>query len=35
MNITLPDVKTRRGKEQPDARQELCRCIDGSAQIFT
>lgn len=32
--ITLPDDKTGRGKEQPDARQELCFCIDGSAQIF-
>lgn len=32
--ITLPDVETGRGKEQPDARQELCCCIDGSAQIF-
>lgn len=22
--ITLPDVETGRGKEQPDVRQELC-----------
>ena len=32
--ITLPDAKTGRGKEQPDARQELYSLFDGSAQIF-
>lgn len=33
-SITLPDVENGRGEEQPDDRQELHCCIDGSAQIF-